>query len=97
MSIFFMFGKYSTESLKGISAERTQKAVELIQKLGGEVKSMYSLLGEHDLVFIVELPDTEQAVKVSIALNKLTGISFSTSPVVNVEEFDKLIGELKEV
>jgi hypothetical protein len=30
------------------------------------------------------------AVKASVELNKLLGISFTTSPAVTVEEFDKL-------
>jgi hypothetical protein len=34
---------------------------------------------------------------VSLALYQLTGIHFITSPVVEVEKFDKLIGEAKEI
>ena len=97
MSVFFMFGKYTKESAREISKERTKKAVKIIDKYGGEIKSMYSLLGEHDLIFIVDLPDVQSAMKVSVALHQLTGINFTTSPVVNVDEFDKLIGELKEM
>jgi len=48
-------GKYTPEALKGISPERTDKAVELIRKNGGKVISMYSVLGEKDLVFILDL------------------------------------------
>jgi len=97
MSIFFMFGKYTTDSLKEISAQRTDKALELIKKNGGEVKSMYVLLGEHDLIIVADFPNVEQAMITSVALHKLTGISFTTSPVVNVEEFDRLIEEAKEI
>lgn len=97
MSIFFMFGKYTTESLKEISSERTQKSVETIKKLGGDVRSMYTLLGEHDLVLIVDFPTVEKAMMASVALQRLTGIAFTTSPVVNVEEFDRLIGEVKDI
>jgi len=50
MPIFMMFGKYSTEALKGISSKRTDKAVDLIKKNGGKVISMYAVMGEHDLV-----------------------------------------------
>ena len=46
MSTFFMFGKYSTESIKNISAERTTKANQLISDNGGSVKSGYALLGD---------------------------------------------------
>ena len=97
MPIFMMFGKYSTEALKGISPERSDKAVELIKKNGGKVISMYAVLGEHDLVFTLDFPDSEKALATSVALNKLTGISFTTSPVVEVEKFDKLIAEAKNI
>ena len=90
MATFLMFGKYSPEALKGISAQRTKKAVGLIEKLGGRVQSMYATLGEHDLVLVVDLPGTEDAVKASIGLAKISGIGFSTAPAVAVEEFDRL-------
>jgi uncharacterized protein with GYD domain len=91
MATFFMFGKYSSEALKEMSAERTDKAVSLIKKFGGEVNSMYALLGERDLVLIADFPELEQAIKASVALTKMTGVSFTSSPAVPVEEFDKMI------
>ena len=91
MAKFFMMGRYSSESVKGISAGRTKKAVEAIEANGGKVDSMYALLGENDLVLIVDLPDMQNAIKASLALNKMTGIAFSTYPALSVEEFDKLI------
>ena len=94
MATFFMFGKYSAEALKQMSGERTKKANSLIKKAGGEVKSVYALLGKQDLVLIVDFSDIKQAMKTSIALSKLTGIAFTTSPAVTIEEFDKLIADI---
>ena len=94
MAIFFMFGKYSFEAMKEMSAERTEKAKGLIKEFGGEIISMYALLGENDLVFIINFPGIEQAMKASVALSKLTNISFTTLPAVTIEGFDKLISEL---
>jgi len=94
MATFIMMGKYTSESLKGISSERTDKAVYLIKKCGGEVKSIYALLGKHDLIAIVDYPGIEQAMKASIALSKLTGIAFTTSQAISVEEFDKMVTEI---
>jgi uncharacterized protein with GYD domain len=91
MAKFFMFGKYSAEAMKDISAERTGKALNVIQKFKGRVDGMYALLGEHDLVLILDLPGTAEAMQVSVALNKLTGIGFTTAPAINVEEFDELM------
>jgi uncharacterized protein with GYD domain len=92
MAVFFMFGKYSSEAVKGISPKRTEKAVELIKKSGGEVKSMYALLAEQDLVLIVSFPGIEEVMKASVALAKQTGIAFTTAPAIEVDEFDKMIG-----
>ena len=94
MSTFFMFGKYSQEALKKISDRRTRKAIEAIEKFGGKIVSMYALLGEHDLVLIVDFPKIEEVMKASIALNQLTGISFTTSPAISVESFDKIVEKL---
>lgn len=97
MSIFMMFGKYTQEAFKGINSERTRQAVTLIEENGGEVRSMYAVLGEHDLVFILDFPDSEKAMAASVALRKLTGISFATSPVVDVEQFDSLMGKVESI
>ena len=94
MATFLMFGRYSSEALKGMSSKRTEEARSLIKKFGGDVKAVYSLLGEKDLVIVLTLPGIEEAMKVSVALSKMTGISFTTSPAVTVEEFDKLMSEV---
>jgi uncharacterized protein with GYD domain len=80
-----------------VSPERTKKAVEIIRQNGGKVISMFAVVGEHDLVFTLDFPTTEQALAASVALHMLTGISFTTSPVVDVEQFDRMISEIKNM
>jgi uncharacterized protein with GYD domain len=53
---------------------------------------MYALLGNYDLALVIDFPTTSDAMKASIGLTKLTGISFTTSAAVTVEEFDKIVG-----
>jgi uncharacterized protein with GYD domain len=91
MATFFMFGKYSSGSFNQMGTERTDQAITLLSKYGGQVNAMYTLLGEQDIVLIVEFPDIEQVMKASIALTKMTGIAFKTAPAIAVEDFDKLI------
>ncbi|GAB4477700.1 MAG: hypothetical protein OHK0044_24230 [Burkholderiaceae bacterium] len=91
MSTYVLFGKYTPESLRGISAKRTEEADKLIKGLGGEIRAGYALLGDTDLLFVVELPDNETAMKASASLTKLTGIGFRTAPAVTIEEFDRLL------
>lgn len=86
-----MFGTYSVDGMPAISSKRTDEAQAVIKKYGGELKAAYALLGEVDLVVIVDLPDTEHAMQASAALTKLLGISFRTAPAVTIEAFDKLM------
>ncbi len=88
-----MFGNYTPEAIKEISINRTEQAIDTIEKLGGEVNGLYALLGEYDLLFCVNLPDVESAMKASISLAKLTGIAFHTCPGMKVEVFDRLVTE----
>ena len=62
MATFYLFGKYTQPSITHVSAQRTKKAVETIEKLKGKVKTMDALLGEKDLVFVVEFPSSKEAI-----------------------------------
>lgn len=91
MAKFFMYGKYSQEALKGISSERTKKALDVIAKAGGKVNSMYAFLGKYDIVLITDFPAVTDVMKAAIVLNKLIGITFTSFPAISIEEFDKII------
>jgi uncharacterized protein with GYD domain len=94
MATFLMFGKYSAEAVKKISADRTEKSMQLAKKFKGEIKAMFAVLGEHDLLFIADFPGVDKAMQFSVSLSKLTGIAFTTLPAVTVAEFDKLMAEI---
>ena len=93
MTLFFMFGTYTQEGVEGINAVRTKKSEKIIEGFGGRLRSVYALMGEHDIVMIVELPGVPEAVQVSIALSNETGIAFSSYPAIPVAEFDELAME----
>ena len=56
------------------------------------MKDIYALMGEYDVVIIAELPNMTEAIRASIALKKLTDITFFTVAAMPVEEFDQLFG-----
>ena len=91
MAKFLMLGKYSAEAMKEISPERTEIGTSIIRKHGGNLVEALILLGDHDVALSVELPGVPAAVQVSIALTKLTGVSFETYPAITVAEFDKML------
>lgn len=91
MATFVMFGKYSSEALSQISAQRTERFVKIITDLGGNVRGMYATLGNVDLVIVVDLPGVEQAAKASVTASRELGIHFSTHPAIAVKDFDQLV------
>ena len=91
MEIFFMFGKYNPEALREMSIQRTEQVLEEIKNLGGRVNSMHAILGDYDLLFCVNLPGLDAAMKASVALTKATSISFTTYPAITVEAFDRIM------
>ena len=91
MSTFILFGNYSVEAFKGISSERTAKSLDLAKKHGGEIKSIYALLGKDDLVIITEFPGVSEVMQFSVELSKMTGIGFTTASAVDASQFDKIM------
>jgi len=94
MATFLMLGNYSPEAVKKISTDRTEKTMKLAKKYQGEIKSMFAVLGEFDLLFVADFPGVDQAMQFSVSLAKSTGIAFTTYPAVAVAEFDKLMAEV---
>ena len=94
MQTFILVGKYSPDAVKNASVDRTVKAKLLIKELGGEVEEMFAVLGDYDCIFIVKLPNVNLAMKASLGLNLLTGITFSSFPAVSIDDLDKIMGEL---
>lgn len=90
MAKFVMLGRYTQASMDEISSSRTERAQELVRDHGGETIGIYALLGAFDLLLVVELPNVEAAMQVSLALTRLTGVGFQTSPAVDVATFDTL-------
>lgn len=90
MQTYIMFGTMTQAARKAVSAKRTLDAIALIKQHGGEYKAGYALLGDVDFMVIVDLPDTEHAMQVSMALSRLLDISFRTAPAITIDAFDQL-------
>ncbi len=95
MPKFLVHADYTAEGTKGLlksSASERRKAVEdLVGSLGGSVESFYFTYGAHDAVIIIDLPSTEVALSVALAV-RASGLVHSASiPLIPVEEADRAI------
>ncbi len=91
MALYLMLGNYTNPSVHAINAARTKEAVGIIEKNDGQVVSMYAMLGQFDIVLIVNLPGNREAMEVSVGLAKVTGIHFNTGPVIPIDRFDGMM------
>ena len=92
MTTFIMTGKYSTDALKQLGGGRTAKTNQIIKRCGGTIVGAYATLGEVDMLVIAEFPGDGEAMKASVGLSQVLGISFATMPALRIEDFDKMIG-----
>ena len=88
---YLMFGRYNSDSVWEISSSRTDDVVGIVERFNGHIVSMYAMLGVYDLLFIVNLPGNQEALEVSVALNRATGVTFITAPSITVDRYDSLI------
>ena len=91
MALYLMLGNYTNPSVHDIKVARTKEAVGIIEKNNGQVVSMYAMLGQFDVVLIVNLPGNREAMEVSVGLSKVTGIHFNTGPVIPIDRFDEMM------
>ncbi len=94
MAKFVILGNYTRRAMEEISAERTKEAADLVAKFGGKITVGCALLGGTDLVLIGNFSSVEKAMQASVAVSKLTGITFTTAPAVSIDDFDGLMAEV---
>jgi uncharacterized protein with GYD domain len=62
-----------------------------IEAMGVKVHKQYALLGSYDFLNIVEAPDNEAVMKMSVEIGARGSVQMMTLPAVPVEEFIKKI------
>jgi uncharacterized protein with GYD domain len=90
MATYLRFDTLTRAARKAVSAKRTDDAIALIKKQDGEFKAGYALLSGVDFLVILDLPNAESAIQVSVGLSRLLDINFRTASAGSVDEFDKL-------
>ena len=69
-------------------AETNQK---LLESVGGKLEAFYYVMGDRDVIAIVDLPNAEAAAAVSFA-GMATGLTrVRTTPLLSIEEVDRAL------
>ena len=75
-------------------AARLDMAKQAFRAVGAEVKQMYLVMGQYDLIIIGEAPDDETVAKLSLATGALGNIRTETCRAFTEEEYRKIIAAL---
>ena len=69
--------------------ERILEVNKELEKMGIKVREQYAVLGQYDFVNIVEAPDNEAVLKMSVELGSRGSIHLLTLPAIPVEDLIK--------
>jgi uncharacterized protein with GYD domain len=87
MPQFVTLLKYSSEGFKGISEERRQEQIRLVESHGGSIIAAYGLMGEWDVLVITEFPDEKSAMRALLATCQSGIGTTQTMTAIPLEEF----------
>ena len=71
--------------------ERISEVNKEIEVMGVKIHKQYALLGSYDFVSIVEAPNNETVMKMSVEIGARGSVQMTTLPALPVEEFIKKI------
>jgi uncharacterized protein with GYD domain len=88
---------YTAEGLAGLRKDkasgRRQALNSALEALGGKLEAFYFALGEHDVVTIVDLPDSTSAAALALTGSASGLIRTKTTALLTVEETDAALSK----
>ncbi len=96
MSTYILLLNYTQQGIENVkeSPARLDKARDLLQTLGGEVKDFYLTMGSHDIVVVIEAPDDETVAKFVLTAGSHGNVRTTTPKAFSEDEFRSIIGSL---
>lgn len=93
MAYYVVLSRLTDEGRKTIK-ERPGRVFEVnkeLEKMGVKVIEQFAILGPYDFVNIVEAPDNETVMKMSVELGARGSVELLSMPAVKVEDLVKLM------
>lgn len=96
MQTYVTLWKYTKDGLMDI--KKTPKRFEFVKKVinsaGGKLLSIYGLVGEYDVVTVMEMPDEKAAAATILKICSTGRITSQTMIALPVDEFLKIAKEV---
>ena len=95
MPKYLVQATYTVQGVKGLVSDsasgRRADVQAAVKALGGQLEAFYYVLGDDDVVSIVDLPDNASAAAMSLASTGSGAVRIRTTPLLTVEEVDKAL------
>lgn len=94
MPVYVALSRLTEEGSKTIknNPERIKEVNKDIEAMGVKVLDQYALLGQYDFVNILEAPDNDTIVRMSVEIGSRGSVQLQTMPAVPI---DQLIADIK--
>jgi uncharacterized protein with GYD domain len=94
MATYIMLANWTDQGIRSVkdSPKRLDAAKKALKDLGGDFKSFYMTMGDHDMVAIYEAPDDAVAAKFSLQLGGQGNVRTRTLKAFPETEYRKIIG-----
>jgi len=91
MPEYVVLSKLTDEGRKTLKKkpERIMEVNKELEDMGVKVKQQYALLGNYDFLNIVEAPDNEAMMKMSVELGSRGSVELLTLPALDIDSFVK--------
>ena len=97
MPKYLIQASYTAEGLKGVQKDkasgRRAAMMAACESIGGKLDAVYYCLGEHDVIAIVDLPNSQAATALSVAASSSGLVHSKTTALLTVEETDQALGK----
>jgi uncharacterized protein with GYD domain len=89
MPTYIMLSTLSPEGVQTVknNPQRIKEVNREVEQLGAEVKAQWATLGEYDFVNIVEAPDEQTMVRVSLELGSRGTVKYQTMVAIPIDDF----------
>lgn len=94
MPVYVALSKLTEEGSKTIkkNPERIKEVNKDLEAMGVKILAQYALLGQYDFINILEAPDNDTIVRMSVEIGSRGSVQMQTMPAVSIDE---LISDLK--
>jgi uncharacterized protein with GYD domain len=90
MPSYLVQASYTSEAIQTLvkkPQDRTPVIRATVEKLGGSVVGLWGSFGEHEIVLIIDMPDTVSAVAMKMAVSAGGALKSSmVTPLISAEE-----------